>query len=127
VPHFETWFKSHRWFWNYLSLLCFIAIGECAGTAVYAQSCPVNIDFETGTFANWTCYVGRTSVVGDKNVISLSNSFGPVSGHHTMYGGNTSQLDPFGGFPVLCPNGSGHSIRLGSTEAGARQKGYRMI
>jgi gliding motility-associated-like protein len=123
VPHFETWYKSHRWFWNYLSLLCFIAIGECAGTAVYAQSCPVNIDFETGTFANWTCWLGRTSAVGDQNVISLNKISGPVNGHHTMYSNNNSQVDPFGGFPVLCPNGSGHSIRLGSTEAGGQAEG----
>jgi gliding motility-associated-like protein len=95
----------------------------CSANVAFAQGCPANIDFETGTFANWTCYTGRTSAVGDQNVITLYNSYGPVSTHHTMYGGNTSQLDPFGGFPVLCPNGSGHSIRLGSTEAGGQAEG----
>lgn len=93
------------------------------GFTVNAQSCPPNIDFETGTFNNWTCYTGYTSAVGDQNVISLSPAGGPVAGKHTMYSSNTGELDPFGNFPVSCPNGSGHSIKLGSTEAGGQAEG----
>ena len=88
-----------------------------------AQSCPYNIDFETGTFAGWTCYTGTTAAVGGQNVISLYPSGGPVYDHHTMYTANTGELDPFGGFPVSCPNGSGHSIKLGSTEPGGQAEG----
>jgi gliding motility-associated-like protein len=90
-----------------------------------AQSCPYNIDFETGTFSGWTCYTGRTAAVNGKNEITLSPTNGPVYSHHTMYDAslNSTEVDPFGGFPVLCPNGSGHSIRLGSTQAGGEAEG----
>ncbi len=95
----------------------------CFFSRAYSQSCPANIDFETGTFDGWTCYTGYTQAAGDKNVITLTNSNGPVYTHHTMYTANTGELDPFGGFPVNCPNGSKHSIRLGSTEAGGQAEG----
>lgn len=32
-------------------------------------------------------------------------------------------LDPYGNFPVVCPNGSGHSIRLGNNSAGREAEG----
>ena len=91
----------------------------------HTQNCPSNIDFESGSFNNWTCYTGYTSAVGDDNVISLTPSGGPVDAKHTMYtaGANSSELDPFGNFPVICPNGSGHSIKLGSTAAGGEAEG----
>ncbi|MDQ6814965.1 MAG: gliding motility-associated C-terminal domain-containing protein [Bacteroidota bacterium] len=90
--------------------------------AITAQSCPPNIDFEKGTFDGWTCYTGITQAVGNQNQILLNATSGPVYGHHTMYSGNGG-VDPFGGFPVNCPNGSGHSIRLGSTQAGGEAEG----
>ena len=95
-----------------ISISCFIS-GN-------AQNCPSNIDFESGSFDNWTCYTGYTSAVGDENAITLTQSGGPISAKHTMYttGANSGELDPYGNFPVLCPNGSGHSIKLGSTAAG---------
>ncbi len=94
-------------------------------TSGNAQDCPPNIDFETGSFDGWTCYTGYTAAVGDDNVISLSSSGGPVFEKHTMYtaAANSGELDPFGNFPVLSPNGSGHSIRLGSTTAGGEAEG----
>jgi hypothetical protein len=30
---------------------------------------------------------------------------------------------PYGGFPINCPNGSGHSIQLGNTSGGAEAEG----
>lgn len=90
---------------------------------VAAAQCPPNIDFERGTFDGWTCYIGGTAEVGGQNVISLSQS-GPVQGRHTMYtSGQVNQLDPFGDFPVSCPNGSGHSIRLGNDQPGTEAEG----
>jgi gliding motility-associated-like protein len=88
-----------------------------------AQGCPPNIDFETGNFDGWTCYTGTTAAVGAENVISLYSSGGPYFGKHTMYNAPSKELDPFGGFPVICPNGSGHSIKLGSTQAGGEAEG----
>ena len=34
---------------------------------INAQDCPKNIDFETGTFDEWTCYVGFLLEEGTKN------------------------------------------------------------
>lgn len=88
-----------------------------------AQTCPANIDFESGTFNGWTCYIGGTAEVGGQNVITLSPS-GPVTGRHTMYtAGLVNQLDPYGDFPVSCPNGSGHSVRLGNDQPGTEAEG----
>jgi len=88
-----------------------------------AQNCPTNIDFERGNFDGWTCYTGFTSAVGAENVIILTPVRVPVYNRHTMYGPNTTEVDQYGGFPVKCPNGSGHSVRLGSTEAGGQAEG----
>ena len=89
---------------------------------ILKAQCPPNIDFEKGAFDNWTCYTGYASAVGAENQISLSHSV-PVVGRHTMYSANSGLNDPYGGFPVNCPNGSGHSIRLGNDQGGAEAEG----
>ncbi len=94
-----------------------------SGFLSVAQECPPNIDFELGNFDGWVCYTGGVAAVNGQNVITLTES-GPVSGRHTMmssFPGNGR--DPFGGFPVNCPNGSGHSIQLGNTTGGAEAEG----
>ena len=92
-----------------------------------AQNCPPNIDFETGTFNGWTCYIGSSAAVNGQNVIYLTPSQGPVRGRQTMYARNSGAgVDEYGGFPVNCPNGSGHSIRLGNNFAGTEAEGYLM-
>jgi len=92
--------------------------------SLYAQNCPANIDFETGTFNGWTCYTGTPEAVNGVNIISLSLPSGPVPGRHTMYSSNPGdELDEYGGFPKNCPNGSGHSIRLGNNLAGTQAEG----
>ena len=88
----------------------------------YSQNCPPNIDFETGTFDHWTCYTGNVSASGGINTIYLSPVNGPVPNQHTMYS-SSSELDYFGGFPVNCPNGSGHSIKLGNNTGGGQAEG----
>jgi len=91
--------------------------------SVYAQNCPPNIDFETGTFNGWTCYTGSPAAVNGENIISLSPR-GPVRGRHTMFSSNPGDgLDEYGGFPKNCPNGSGHSVRLGNNLAGTEAEG----
>jgi gliding motility-associated-like protein len=92
--------------------------------SVNAQNCPPNIDFETGTFNGWTCYTGSVADIGGQNVISLSPSGGPVFDHHIMCSAIPGDgLDEYGGFPVNCPNGSGHSIKLGNNMGGAQAEG----
>lgn len=91
--------------------------------AVRAQVCPPNIDFERGDFSGWTCWIGNTAEVSGQNVISLNQS-PPVPGRHTMYDASSfGATDPYGGFPVNCPNGSGHSIRLGNDLPGTQAEG----
>ncbi len=92
-------------------------------TSTAKAQCPPNIDFETGTFDGWTCYTGFCSYVNGENVISLSPS-GPVATQHVMFTANTGAgMDQYGGFPVNCPNGSNHSIRLGDNSAGGKAEG----
>ncbi len=80
-------------------------------------TCPNNIDFENGNFTNWTCYTGIVGVSGTTNVVSVTNSGGPIAGRHvitTAANGN----DPYGNFPILCPTGGGFSLRLGNDLTG---------
>ena len=56
-----------------------------------AQNCPPNIDFETGTFSGWTCYIGSAAAVNGQNVISLYPSGGPIPDRHTMYTANSGE------------------------------------
>jgi gliding motility-associated-like protein len=104
-----------------LSLACIVTWLGCFTAC--AQSCPPNIDFETGTFDNWTCYIGNVAAVNNQNVISLTPSNGPVAGRHTMYSSASPSVDPYCGFPVNCPNGSGHSIKLGNDLGGGEAEG----
>jgi len=105
-------------FTSKLLIACFYCISATA------QTCPYNIDFETGTFDGWTCYTGFTAAVNGQNVITISPS-GPVDNRHTMYSyaKNAGEVDQYGGFPVVCPNGSNYSIRLGNNLAGTQAEG----
>lgn len=93
----------------------------------HAQNCPPNIDFENGTFNGWTCYMGSTAAaVNGQNEINLYPSgVGPMPDYHTMYSaaGNSGDVDYYGRFPVLCPNGSGFSVKLGNDRGGAEAEG----
>lgn len=90
-----------------------------------AQICPPNIDFEKGDFSNWTAYTGSVSAAGGVNTITLSPNGVGYNGQHEMFSRsvNASDRDMFGGFPVVCPNGSGYSVKLGNTTGGAQAEG----
>ncbi|RYY23481.1 MAG: hypothetical protein EOP41_06450, partial [Sphingobacteriaceae bacterium] len=87
-------------------------------TTAYGQQsqCPENIGFETGALQNWQCSVGNIDRSGN---ITLATS-APVEGRHTVYKYANNQLDPYGKFPVTCPNGSLYSLKLGNDETGAQ-------
>jgi gliding motility-associated-like protein len=121
VKTFNTANAKKTAFYHYL-LLPLLLLNVVFSNFICAQSCPTNIDFESGTFAGWTCYTGSVASVSGQNVISLFNSFGPVPERQTMYGPNAG-LDPYGDFPINCPNGSGHSIRLGNNTGGGQAEG----
>ncbi len=85
-----------------------------------AQPCPPNIDFENGNFNNWQTYSGTVKAVGTTNTITV-NPVAPAANRHTIItAATTPATDPYGGFPVLCPNGSGTSVRLGNNSVGAQ-------
>ncbi|MFN8253688.1 MAG: PKD domain-containing protein [Ferruginibacter sp.] len=102
---------------------CFTAVFFFSFHILFAQDCPPNIDFEKGNFNGWVCYTGNVINAGGINQINLTPS-GPVGGRHDIIsafpGGG---VDPYGGFPVNCPNGSGYSIKLGNTSGGAEAEG----
>jgi gliding motility-associated-like protein len=105
--------------------LLIVGLVVCPGYfSLNAQDCPPNIDFETGTFEGWTCYTGSSGESNGQNIISLFNSGGPVAGRHTMFPSFPNPgVDPYGGFPISCPNGSGYSVRLGNNIAGTQAEG----
>lgn len=111
---------------NYTSkrLITFFLFNGILVSSLKAQNCPPNIDFESGTFAGWQCYIGSVASVGGQNVITLNPTSGPVPNRQTMYSANPGDgYDEYGNFPRNCPNGSGHSIRLGNNEAGTQAEG----
>lgn len=88
-----------------LTILLLLTVFKCLGQAP-------NIGFETGTFSNWVCSMGLVDSAGNISV----NVSGPVYGSHTIIGKESANvLDPYGGFHILCPNGSKYSVRLGDT------------
>ncbi|MCW3089851.1 MAG: domain containing protein [Ferruginibacter sp.] len=90
---------------------------------VYPQGCPPNIDFETGKFDHWDCFVGTTSANGIQNTITLLPSL-PLPNRHELISGNSPQLmDPYGNFPQLCPYGGNYSVKLGNNNIGKEAEG----
>ncbi len=112
--------KIRRFFLLAVTAFFFVCVGYFTTNA---QNCPPNIDFERGNFNGWTCYVGSTAELSGQNVITLSPS-GDMPGRHTMFDATQGiGVDPYGGFPVNCPNGSGFSVRLGNDKAGTEAEG----
>ena len=105
--------KNKLW----LFLFCFITSIANSQPVQVGFDCPPNIGFESGTFNNWDCFTG--TILRD-GLLSLSPSV-PVNDRHTLIANSYPQaLDPFGGFPINCPNGSGFSVRLGNSIAGGQ-------
>lgn len=101
----------------------FAILTACISHFSYSQDCPPNIDFENGTFDNWTCYAGGVAAVNGSNLITLSPLPGPSPSQHKIFSSSSGMRDPYGGFPVTCPNGSGYSVKLGNDMGGAGAEG----
>ncbi len=85
--------------------------------------CPPNLDFETGTFVNWQCWTGNAVAVGGTNELRLNTS-APNNNQHLMLNAIPGNgMDEYGQFPKNCPNGSGHSIKLGNSTTNAQAEG----
>jgi gliding motility-associated-like protein len=76
--------------------------------------CPENIGFEAGSFDHWDLSYGQILQTGD-----LDLSFSGQRAHLIIPRANAA-MDPYGNFPMSCPNGSGFSIQLGDDKVGAQ-------
>jgi gliding motility-associated-like protein len=97
-------------------------------------NCPPNIDFEEGTFNHWTCDTGFVRGVDGFDPVLNQNFFSvfgpsttgvnqvvmtvtpPMPNRHELIQntGAPIALDPYGGFPIYPPDGSGFAVKLGS-------------
>ena len=96
-----------------------------------------NIDFNSGNFSNWTCWVGHSSpgTAATGSFFDSATISSPIGGHvpgidpatgipyvnasrHAITSG--SDTDFYGGFPIVCPGGGTHSLRLGNDSANFR-------
>ncbi|MFN5334839.1 MAG: gliding motility-associated C-terminal domain-containing protein [Bacteroidota bacterium] len=89
-------------------------------------TCPPNIDFELGTFDNWQCLTGNTTVSGSSNIINLTAS-GPVVGRHELIPSTSTALDFYGKFPVVAPDASDFCVKLGNNIVGAQAEAVRYL
>lgn len=80
-----------------------------ASTNVFAQLPYNNLGFENGTFDDWETAIGYRDYYS--GVITMDPVGAPSSRHIIINDKNST--DPYGDFPVLCPNGSKYSIKLG--------------
>lgn len=96
---------------GFKALILFFLLSAALFT--HAQ-CPPNLDFELGDFTNWQCQSG-----GFNGVITLAPT-PPTPGRHDMLSslppGNGR--DAYGLFTKNCPNGSGHSVKIGNEITG---------
>ncbi len=89
----------------------------------FAQSLPPNIGFEDGSLNGWNCKAGTIAGQGfdvtknayTSSIITIGTS-PPIEGRHTLLSRSAdgNKVDPYGKFPVVCPNGSNYSVRLGN-------------
>ncbi|MES2371888.1 MAG: gliding motility-associated C-terminal domain-containing protein [Bacteroidota bacterium] len=103
--------------WKYHGVLFLFLLWQCVANG---QGCPVNIGFEKGDFTNWETLLGRVDSI---NGVVLTPNI-PSDLQHFLYKSSNDNIkDPYGGFPINCPNGSGYSVRLGNKSAGAEAEG----
>ncbi len=108
---------------SYFLLILTLTIANTA----FAQ-CPPNIDYELGNFTNWRLYT-MDNFSGPPSLMNLALT-PPIPGRHDILSNPPGNgLDPYGLFPQNCPNGSGHSVKIGSSQLGlghtAEKASYR--
>jgi gliding motility-associated-like protein len=105
-----------------LFIFCFVLLNKKSFSQYNQGNCPNNIDFEFGNFNNWTTYTGSAS-----SLSSMMQSATPVGGRHEILtrANNLTTLDPYGNFPVISPNGSGYSVKLGNEQSGNQAEKIR--
>jgi len=99
------------------SAVCILFI-LCFFFKANSQTCPPNLDFEFGDFTNWQCFIGNTDTIGGKNRMTLNPSAPVLNRHEIISASANPGLDPYGGFPKLCPYGGDFSVKLGNEAVG---------
>lgn len=101
----------------YRQAVVLLAVFCCCCLQAVMGQCPPNIGFEKGNFQQWETLAGKIERDGTINMGLVS----PDPTNHRILDSaiNGKETDPFGGFPVLCPNGSGHSVKLGMEAGGS--------
>lgn len=105
----------------YRNLAGLLLLPVCMGTQSAMAQCPPNIGFEKGSFENWETLKGRI----ERDGLMYLNLIPPDPATHLILsaGINGKETDPYGGFPVVCPNGSGYSVKLGMEQGGSDAHG----
>jgi gliding motility-associated-like protein len=99
-------------------LVCTFFILFLFNHAADAQ-CPANLGFESGDFKNWECFAGK--FVGG---LPVTQPAAPLARRHTIFKRSSNPgKDPYGRFPIMCPNGSEYTIRLGNDSIGEQIDG----
>ena len=84
-----------------------------------SNNCPPNISFESGTFTNWSCFLGRT-LCASTHTVSMSPS-PSIGGRHTIVNRSAVPvLDQWGRFSINPPDGSSFCVKLGNQTSGAQ-------
>lgn len=97
-----------------LLALCLLVFTQQGRTQ---PNCPPNVDFETGTYANWSFYTGNCCP------INTPTNSGQLANRHVLVSGVGT--DPYGGFPVVSPGGGTYSLKLGNASTGAQAEKAR--
>lgn len=101
--------------------LAFLGFGSFKMNAQSGYPCPENIDLESGTTAGWVASYGGgndtggvqiTSIYPDKTTITTPYP-GFYPGRHVITNASMGN-DPYGGFPMVAPNGGAYSWKLGA-------------
>jgi hypothetical protein len=112
-------------------LFLLLAAAVCAFSPKLHAQMPSNMDFSSGNFTNWTCWVGysTTGTATTGAAFTTATISAPIGGsapgsgipgksRHFITSG--SDTDIYGGFPIVSPLGGSHSLRLGTDSIGAR-------
>lgn len=101
----------------------FFCTNSLKTSAQSGYPCPANIDVETGTTAGWTgSYGGGNDTGGVDPVLSqppltqtvITTPYpGFYPGRHVITNASMGN-DPYGGFPMVSPNGGAYSWKLGT-------------
>jgi gliding motility-associated-like protein len=100
---------------NTLRSLLALGLYTCLYLPAPAQ-CPDNIGFDKGNFSGWVTSKGKIDMVGAFTLTAGSPDF---EQHRIFKTGVPEEFDRLTGMPVISPNGSNYSLRLGDVDGGA--------